>query len=183
MKLLDGIVKLTVSSATQSLDSERSLPSSLSNRKQEILPAMTPNFGAPPVLESGSLVLVTGANGYIGSHVADQLIQAGYRVRGTARDASKVAWLKEMFDQKYGPGKFESVVVEDMAKAGAYDEACKGVYHSYTLPSHTLWVYYVEAAILHNLRLLLVSSGPSAGSAVRHTLSVFLLGDKTSLAD
>lgn len=87
---------------------------------------MIPNFGAPPVLEPGSLVLVTGANGYIGSHVADQLIQAGYRVRGTVRDASKVGWLKEMFDANYGPEKFELAIVEDLAKPGAYDDACKG---------------------------------------------------------
>ena len=88
---------------------------------------MAPDFGAPPVLEPGSLVLVSGANGYIGSHVADQLIQAEYRVRGTVRNASKVGWLKEMFDKKYGPGKFELAVVEDFAKPGAYDEACKGM--------------------------------------------------------
>ncbi len=96
------------------------------HRKQYKHSVMVPNFGAPPVLEPGSLELVTGANGFIGSHIADQLIQAGYRVRGTARDASKVGWLKAMFDEKYGPGNFELAVVEDLAKSGAYDEACKG---------------------------------------------------------
>lgn len=69
---------------------------------------------------------VTGANGFIGSHIADQLIHAGYRVRGTARDKSKTAWLEELFDEKYGKGKFESIVVEDMAQPGAYDQACEG---------------------------------------------------------
>ena len=89
--------------------------------------AMAPDFGVPAVLEPDSLVLVTGANGFIGSHIADQLIQAGYRVRGTARDVSKTSWLKDLFDKRYGLGRFESAVVEDMAKPGAYDEACKGV--------------------------------------------------------
>lgn len=72
-------------------------------------------------------MLVTGANGFIGSHVADQLIQAGYRVRGTSRDTTKTAWITEMFDKRYGEGKFEAVVVKDMAESGAFDEACKGV--------------------------------------------------------
>ena len=83
--------------------------------------------GKPPAIEYGSLVLVTGANGFIGSHVADQLIQAGYRVRGTSRDTTKTQWIKELFDKKYGEGKFEAVVVKDMAVEGAFDEACKGI--------------------------------------------------------
>ncbi|KAL8793879.1 MAG: hypothetical protein Q9195_003498 [Heterodermia aff. obscurata] len=88
---------------------------------------MPPNLGAPPVLEPGSLVLVTGANGFLASHVVDQLILAGYRVRGTVRSASRTGWLKELFDKRHGAGKFEIAVVEDMAKPEAYDEACIGV--------------------------------------------------------
>lgn len=75
----------------------------------------------------GSTVLVTGVNGYIGSHVADQLLLAGYKVRGTARDAFKAKWAQEFFDKRYGAGKFESVVVPNMNVEGAYDEATKGV--------------------------------------------------------
>lgn len=88
---------------------------------------MSLNFdGKPPAIPPGSTVLVTGANGFIGSHVADQLIQAGFLVRGTSRDTTKTAWMTEMFDKKYGKGKFEAVVVKDMAENGAFDEACKG---------------------------------------------------------
>lgn len=67
------------------------------------------------------------ANGFIGSHIVDQLLNFGYRVRGTSRDTTKTAWMKEMFDKKYGEGKFEAVVVKDMAEEGAFDEACKGM--------------------------------------------------------
>ena len=82
--------------------------------------------GKPPTIFIGSLILVTGISGYIGSHVANQLLIAGYRVRGTVRSEQKGSWVREVFDEKYGEGKVETVVVADMAKAGAFDEACNG---------------------------------------------------------
>ena len=86
--------------------------------------------GKAPAIAPGSLVLVTGANGFIASHVADQLMQAGYRVRGTSRDTTKTQWIQELFDKRYGAGKFEAVVVKDMAEEGAFDDACKGRFQS-----------------------------------------------------
>lgn len=79
-----------------------------------------------PAIPQGSLVLVTGANGLIASHVADQLLASGFKVRGTVRDVQKSSWLAELLDSKYGSGKFELVAVEDMAAEGAFDEAVKG---------------------------------------------------------
>ncbi|OTA80867.1 hypothetical protein M434DRAFT_216980 [Hypoxylon sp. CO27-5] len=78
------------------------------------------------VISPGSLVVVTGANGLIGSHVADQFLQRGYLVRGTVRSASRDQWVKEHFEKKYGPGKFELVEVSDMVASGAFDEVVKG---------------------------------------------------------
>ncbi|KAK5674679.1 hypothetical protein LTS10_012680 [Elasticomyces elasticus] len=78
-------------------------------------------------IENGSTVLVTGANGYIASHVADQLLQKGFKVRGTVRSDAKAAWLYKLFDARYGKGKFEAVAVADMVADGAFDEAVKGV--------------------------------------------------------
>lgn len=72
------------------------------------------------------LVLVTGANGFIGSHVADQFLAAGYRVRCTVRSESKGAWVKELFDKKYGPNKFEIAIVPDMSEHGAFNDAMEG---------------------------------------------------------
>ena len=77
-------------------------------------------------LPKGSLVLVTGANGFIASHVVDQLLQAGFNVRGTVREAAKADWLKEYVVEKYGKGRFEVAVVPDMSVKGAFDEAVKG---------------------------------------------------------
>ncbi|KAI0103410.1 aldehyde reductase [Daldinia grandis] len=72
-----------------------------------------------------SLVVVTGANGYIGSYIVDQFLRRGYRVRGTVRKVSRDRWLKDYFDGKY-PDKFELVEVPDMVANGAYDRAIKG---------------------------------------------------------
>lgn len=78
-------------------------------------------------IEKGSLVLITGANGFVGSHIADQLLAAGYNVRGTSRSLEKSQWLYDLFDKKYGRGRFEAVVVPDMVADGAFDDAVKGV--------------------------------------------------------
>ncbi|KAF7977686.1 hypothetical protein HWV62_2932 [Athelia sp. TMB] len=78
-------------------------------------------------LPDDSLVLVTGANGFIASHVVDAFLAKGYRVRGSTRSASKLAPLQEFWGAKYGPGRFQIAVVEDMAIKGAYEEALKDV--------------------------------------------------------
>ena len=72
-----------------------------------------------------SKVLVTGANGYLAAYVVKKYLEAGYSVRGTVRSLSKSAFLKDKFGH-YGD-RFELVVVEDIAKDGAFDEAVKGV--------------------------------------------------------
>src|ERR1700675_4788668 len=42
----------------------------------------------------GDLVALTGGTGYVGSHVADALLAAGYRVRALARRPDEPGWLK-----------------------------------------------------------------------------------------
>jgi uncharacterized protein YbjT (DUF2867 family) len=78
-------------------------------------------------MASDQVVLVTGISGFLGSHVADQFLKAGYRVRGTAREVSKVDAIKKIFDSKYGAGKVEVVAVPDITVEGAFDEAVKGI--------------------------------------------------------
>ncbi|PYH90620.1 NAD(P)-binding protein [Aspergillus ellipticus CBS 707.79] len=72
-------------------------------------------------------VLVTGANGYLASHIVDQLLLAGFNVRGTVRTIPKGNWLVEYFVKKFGLGRFELAEVPDMAAAGAFQTAVKGV--------------------------------------------------------
>ncbi|PIL24618.1 hypothetical protein GSI_12502 [Ganoderma sinense ZZ0214-1] len=56
------------------------------------------------------LVLVTGASGYVGSHVVRAFLEAGYRVRGSAR-GGKIATLREYFKDQ---PNFEAVQIDDI---------------------------------------------------------------------
>lgn len=87
-----------------------------------------------PALSPGELIIVSGANGFIASHVADQALAAGFRVRGTTRSAEKHAWLQEHFDAAYGLRKFELIEVKDMVAEGAFDEAVKGTHPLFFAP-------------------------------------------------
>ena len=88
---------------------------------------MTEKLNALP---RGSLILLTGANGYIGSNVADCLLQLGFKVRGTVR--SPKPWLDQLFQEKYGVDAFESILVpslEDEAVVGSAMTDASGVMH------------------------------------------------------
>ncbi|MEO8587042.1 MAG: NAD-dependent epimerase/dehydratase family protein [Acidobacteriota bacterium] len=45
-------------------------------------------------MSRGDLVALTGGTGFVGSHVADALLMAGFRVRALVRRPDDVAWLK-----------------------------------------------------------------------------------------
>ncbi|KAH6642426.1 aldehyde reductase [Boeremia exigua] len=79
-----------------------------------------------PAVPYGSTIVVTGCSGFIGSHVVDQVLAAGYKVRGTSRDAKKNQWVKAYFDNKYGEGQFELITVPDLTEEKAFTEVVKG---------------------------------------------------------
>ena len=62
-----------------------------------------------PAIDVPATVLVTGASGFIGIHIVNDLISKGYNVRGSVRSIAKGDYLQEMFGDRY-----ESVIVEDM---------------------------------------------------------------------
>ena len=68
----------------------------------------------------------------LGLHITDQLLEQGYRVRGTVRDAEKAVWTSKFFKDKYGIGRYTTAIIPDMAKQYAFDIAirgCSGVVH------------------------------------------------------
>ncbi|RSH82878.1 methylglyoxal reductase (NADPH-dependent) gre2 [Saitozyma podzolica] len=78
-----------------------------------------------PAVAAGSLVLVTGASGFIAAHTVQALLDAGFPVRGSVRSVDKGEYLKERFRGK--SASFDYVIVDDIEKPNAFDEAVKGV--------------------------------------------------------
>lgn len=86
-------------------------------------------------LPAGSRILVTGANGFIGSNVIQCLLELGFRVRGAVR--SPKPWLDEMFRGRFGGDSYESVVLanfEDVESLVGVMEGVAGVAHVVCCP-------------------------------------------------
>lgn len=74
-------------------------------------------------LRPHATVLVTGASGFIGSAVTEELLRQGYGVVATGRELDKFEELRE----KFGPSQRYTVVeVRDMEADDAFREAIRG---------------------------------------------------------
>eukprot|EP01121_Diplochlamys_sp_Union-15-3_P008653 TRINITY_DN2314_c0_g1_i1.p1 TRINITY_DN2314_c0_g1~~TRINITY_DN2314_c0_g1_i1.p1 ORF type:complete len:324 (-),score=62.26 TRINITY_DN2314_c0_g1_i1:13-984(-) len=74
-------------------------------------------------------VLVTGASGFIASHIVKLLIEKGYTVRGTVRDKNDKTKVQHLIDLFPSLQLYEA----DLLKEGSFDEAVKGcvyVFHT-----------------------------------------------------
>jgi uncharacterized protein YbjT (DUF2867 family) len=101
-----------------------------------------------PSVSAPATVLVTGASGFVAVWIVRDLLERGFNVRGTVRDAKKGEYLKKVFKSYADSGKFEFVIVGDMIEVnyfprssqsitrakhafyiqpGSFDEAIKGV--------------------------------------------------------
>eukprot|EP01136_Pigoraptor_vietnamica_P035823 Opistho-1_new@101572 len=76
---------------------------------------------------TGKLVCVTGAAGYIASHVVQQLLAKGYRVRGTVRNVNdeKLKFLREIGANAEENARLE-LVEADLLKEGSFDKTVEG---------------------------------------------------------
>jgi dihydroflavonol-4-reductase len=87
-----------------------------------------------------ALVLVTGASGFIASHIVSQLLSIGYRVRGTVREPSSPKHSRLMAL----PGAEDrlELIAADLLRPGAFDQAVVGC--AYVL--HTASPYELDVA-------------------------------------
>ncbi|KAJ7757988.1 hypothetical protein B0H16DRAFT_1370677 [Mycena metata] len=108
------------------------------------------------------LIFVTGASGFLGSHVVSQLLEKGYRVRAAARGA-KADHLKSSH-ARYGD-RFEVVKITDISH-DQFPEALVGV-----------------DAIIHLASPLPGRAEPKAllAAAVEGTLNVIVQGEKAGV--
>jgi nucleoside-diphosphate-sugar epimerase/UDP-2,3-diacylglucosamine pyrophosphatase LpxH len=88
-------------------------------------------FDAPRPIERSAMekAFITGVNGFIGSHLAEELLKRGYEVTGMVRPSSDTRSLVKLF-QKYGP-RFRLVLgdVRDPASLEAGMAEADVVYH------------------------------------------------------
>lgn len=103
-------------------------------------PTYAPTSSAAPV--SPAPICVTGAAGYIASHLVAQLLAGGYRVRGTVRSLRKEKE-KDLAHLRALPGASErlELVEADLMKPGSFDAAVAGC--EYVM--HTASPYVLDA--------------------------------------
>ncbi|KAH6663985.1 hypothetical protein F5X68DRAFT_177717 [Plectosphaerella plurivora] len=82
------------------------------------MPSATPAPIVPP-----SVVLITGANGFIAQHCVAQLLAAGYRVIGTVRSQDKVEKVLNLHGKH---PNLSVIVVNDITSPDAYLSALQG---------------------------------------------------------
>lgn len=88
---------------------------------------MTSTSSDQKVLVRGDRVLITGASGWLGSHIAEEALKRGLRVRLSTRSQEKIQPLVDALKTNFDASDIDVAVVTDFAQPGAYDEAIKGV--------------------------------------------------------
>jgi len=76
---------------------------------------------------SKKIILVTGVSGFIASFVAQDLLEHGYKVRGTVRSLSSKEKYSHLFDLEGAKEDLE-IVEADLLKDGSFDKHAEGVY-------------------------------------------------------
>ncbi|KAF9889734.1 hypothetical protein FE257_007040 [Aspergillus nanangensis] len=75
----------------------------------------------------GGLVLITGVNGFLASHLALQLLQRGYAVKGTVRTPETASWITSAMKSHYPNAPFQAVVIPNLSAPGIMDSLLQDV--------------------------------------------------------
>ncbi len=102
-------------------------------------------------------VLVTGATGFVGSHVADDLLAGGHEVRCLVRPTSNLRWLEgKNVERAFGD-------VRDAMSLGPAVRGCDAVVHVAGVTSALSSEDYMEANARGTERLIEAACGAAAG--------------------
>ena len=79
-----------------------------------------------PEDHANTTVLVTGASGFIGLHCVLQLLQAGYRVRGTVRSQGRADEVRETMEANVDVADRLEIVEADLTRDEGWADAVHG---------------------------------------------------------
>ncbi|EED11488.1 aldehyde reductase II [Talaromyces stipitatus ATCC 10500] len=79
------------------------------------------------IFPPGGLVLITGVNGFLASHLVLELVERGYAVRGTVRSTESASWITKAVKTRYPTGKFDVLVVPSLSAPGIMDDLIRDV--------------------------------------------------------
>lgn len=85
-------------------------------------------------------VLVTGISGYLGGHIALQLLQAGCIVRGSVRDLRKADKVRDTLARNGGDASRLEFVALDLSRDDGWAEAMRDVRYLHHVASPLVWV-------------------------------------------
>jgi ornithine--oxo-acid transaminase len=118
----------------------------------------------------GSVCLVTGASGFIGSHLVERLLQEGNQVRCLARASSDTSRLEELGVE---------IAVGDLTDGGSLQEAardCRQVFHCGALVSDWATSQAIRATNVSGTRSLLRAAAAAGARRFIHFSSTDVYG-------
>ncbi|KAI5778122.1 hypothetical protein EDC01DRAFT_675582 [Geopyxis carbonaria] len=107
------------------MDTIRSTISEVSHAVSDAAASLT-SAASSSSIPAGSWVLLTGANGFVATHVLTALLDAGYKVKCSVRSQAKIDGMKALRTPEE-LSRLQFCIVPDVAAPGAHDEAVKGV--------------------------------------------------------